>query len=71
MRTARVAPPATARVLQRAIARAMPEPDADQRFVTGRGMTGHANTPDAVAEVIRQDLEAKGRLIRSSGARVG
>jgi hypothetical protein len=48
----------------------MAAPDFDQRFVTGRGMTGHANTPEAFAAFIREDLEAKGRLIRISGARV-
>jgi hypothetical protein len=48
----------------------MAAPDFDRRFVTGRGMTGRANTPEAFAAFIREDLEAKGRLIRISGARV-
>lgn len=63
-------PPAVIRAIQQAVARVMADPEFDQRFVGGRGMTGYANSPEAFAEFIRQDLEAKGRLIRISGARV-
>ena len=63
-------PPAVIRAIQQAVARVMADPEFDQRFVGGRGMTGYANSPEAFAEFIRQDLEAKGRLIRVSGARV-
>jgi tripartite-type tricarboxylate transporter receptor subunit TctC len=62
-------PPAILLGIRRALARVMAEADFDQRLVTGRGMTAHASTPEGFAGFILQDLQAKGRLIRVSGAR--
>jgi len=63
-------PPATLLALQGAVAAVMGEPAFAARHVTGRGMSGHANTPEAFAAFIAADLIDKGRLIRLSGARV-
>lgn len=63
-------PPATLRTIQGAVAVVMADPAFQERNVTGRGMSGHANTPEQFAAFIASDLEDKGRLIRLSGARV-
>jgi tripartite-type tricarboxylate transporter receptor subunit TctC len=61
---------ATLGALQAGVAAVMAEPGFRERHVTGRGMSGHANTPEEFAAFIAADLADKGRLIRLSGARV-
>ena len=45
------------------------EPEFREREITGKGYTGVGSTPDEFAAFVRSDLEAKGKLIRVSGAK--
>ena len=67
------APTATPRAvvdkIRRDIAAVLAEPEFREREITGKGYTGVGSTPDEFAAFVRGDLEAKGKLIRVSGAK--
>ena len=60
-------PPALVARIARDIAAAMADPAVRDRHLTPNGYTVHAGTPEAAAAFLREDFEAKRRLVALAG----
>jgi tripartite-type tricarboxylate transporter receptor subunit TctC len=60
-------PPSVVGKIQKDVAAILNEPDFKARFIDRAGHTGVGSSPKAFAKFIREDLDAKGRLIAAAG----
>jgi tripartite-type tricarboxylate transporter receptor subunit TctC len=60
-------PPSVVGKIQKDVAAILNEPDFKARFIDRAGHTGVGSSPEAFTKFIREDLDAKGRLIAAAG----
>jgi tripartite-type tricarboxylate transporter receptor subunit TctC len=60
-------PPSVVGKIQKDVAAILNEPDFKARFIDRAGHTGVGSSPEAFTNFIREDLDAKGRLIAAAG----